>query len=285
MNTTRVGKIARLPKTIREELNRRLENGELAKTILAWLNQLPEVQKLITDQFGGHPIRAQNISQWRAGGYLDWQRHQLLREQTRWTAEQAAELGINTTGASISIAEDIATVISAELALHVHDLGAIKNPKQRFRRFRMLSRELSRLRRDDQRAISNQLRSLKRQPTTEPTEEEQEKSEPPVATQAQVETTPGGASVLASRADIETDAHEITAAPEPTTVSIMPVAPDPQTSSSCILPSALSEPNSPTHKLINPQTPPPPLPPNPTKSQHKIFSIPIRGRRFTCIEG
>jgi hypothetical protein len=284
MNATRVGKIARLPKKIREELNGRLENGQLATTIVTWLNQQPEVQKLIAEQFGGHPIRPQNISQWRKGGYVDWLHFQLLREQKHWTAEQAAELGINTTGASISIAEDIATVMSAELAIHVQALIAIKNPKERFRQFRLLSRELSRLRRDDQRAIRNQLRSLKRPPTPEPVEE-QEKSEPPVTTQAQVETTAGGASVLASRADIETDAHEITAAPEPTTVSIMPVAPDPQTSSFCILPSALSESNSPTHKLINPQTPPPPLPPNPTKSQHKIFSIPIRGRRFTCIEG
>src|SRR6185503_15051660 len=86
------------------------------------------------------------------------QRHQLLREQTRWTAEQAAELGLDTSGNSISIAEDIATIMSAELAIHVHALGEIKTPKQRFRQFCRLSRELSRFRRDDQRALRTQLR-------------------------------------------------------------------------------------------------------------------------------
>jgi hypothetical protein len=38
---TRISKIARLPKTIREQLNHRLDNGEFGKTILPWLNGLP----------------------------------------------------------------------------------------------------------------------------------------------------------------------------------------------------------------------------------------------------
>jgi len=168
---TRTGKIARLPKQIREQLNARLENGERGPAILKWLNELPEIQKLITEQFGGHPIRPQNLSQWRNGGYLDWTRHQLLREQTRWTAEQAAELGLDTTGNSISIAEDIATVMSAELAIHVQTMSALKNPNQRFRQFCRLSRELSRLRRDDQRAIRTQLRHPQHRPTLRPNEQ------------------------------------------------------------------------------------------------------------------
>ncbi len=177
----RTGKIARLSKAIREELNRRLENGERAPAILKWLNELPEIQKLITEQFGGHLIRAQNLSQWRQGGYLDWTRHQLLREQARFTAEQAAELGLDTTGKSISIAEDIATVISAELTIHVRALSAIKNPKQRFRQFRLISRELSRLRRDDQRAIRNQLRRKQSQSTLEPVAENSGTGAPPLS--------------------------------------------------------------------------------------------------------
>src|SRR5438094_278684 len=43
---TRTGKIARLPHTIREQLNRRLQDGELGKPILQWLNSLPEVKAL-----------------------------------------------------------------------------------------------------------------------------------------------------------------------------------------------------------------------------------------------
>ncbi len=41
---TRNGKIARLPLAVRQQLNQRLLNGELAQDLLSWLNQLPEVQ-------------------------------------------------------------------------------------------------------------------------------------------------------------------------------------------------------------------------------------------------
>ena len=42
---TRKGKIARLPQPIREQINRRLENGEEGKQIAEWLNTLPEVDR------------------------------------------------------------------------------------------------------------------------------------------------------------------------------------------------------------------------------------------------
>src|SRR5438034_1048840 len=135
---TRIGKIARLPKEIREQLNQRLENGELGTALIMWLNTLPEVQKILAEQFAGQAIRAQNLSQWKNGGYQDWLRHQLLREQTRWTTEQSKDLESDTDANSISIAENVALVMSAELAIHVQALGAITDPKVRFRQFRLL---------------------------------------------------------------------------------------------------------------------------------------------------
>lgn len=39
MNLTRNGKIARLPRTIRQELNRRLLDVEQGKTLVAWLKR------------------------------------------------------------------------------------------------------------------------------------------------------------------------------------------------------------------------------------------------------
>src|SRR6266404_6582034 len=86
---THTGKIARLPKAIREQLNRRIEDGEKGKTLVQWLNTLPEIQKIITDQFSGHPIREQNLSEWKKGGYIDWLHHQDFREQVLMTVEQA----------------------------------------------------------------------------------------------------------------------------------------------------------------------------------------------------
>jgi hypothetical protein len=155
---SRIGKIARLPKQIREQINLRLDNGETAAALVKWLNTLPEVQKLLTEQFAGKPITPQNLSQWRNGGYLEWTRHQQLREQTRWTTEQSDDLHSDLDSNTISLAENVALIMSAELAIHVQSLFAIKKPKERFRQFCILSRELSRIRRDDQRACRTILR-------------------------------------------------------------------------------------------------------------------------------
>ena len=76
MNMTRNGKIARLPKTIREELNHRLEQGGQGGELLNWLNSLPEVQALGAEAFGGRPVSKQSLSEWRRGGYQDWLRRQ-----------------------------------------------------------------------------------------------------------------------------------------------------------------------------------------------------------------
>ena len=76
----RNGKIARLPREIRQELNERLSNEEMAKPLVAWLNSLPEVQAILAAEFEGVPIREQNISEWRKGGYQDWLQHESALE-------------------------------------------------------------------------------------------------------------------------------------------------------------------------------------------------------------
>ena len=69
---TRKSKIARLPKDIREQINSRLHDGEEAKSILTWLNSLPEVQTILADLFDGRPVNHANFSGWKLGGYRDW---------------------------------------------------------------------------------------------------------------------------------------------------------------------------------------------------------------------
>jgi hypothetical protein len=64
---TRRGKIARLPKEIRERLNRALEDGKEGKELLEWLNGLPEGQAVLAAEFGGAPISANNLSNWTGG--------------------------------------------------------------------------------------------------------------------------------------------------------------------------------------------------------------------------
>ena len=68
----RTGKIARLPGKIREELNRRLQDGEKGKTLLVWLNSHEKVQGALKTEFDGHAITKQNLSDWLHGGYREW---------------------------------------------------------------------------------------------------------------------------------------------------------------------------------------------------------------------
>ncbi|MEZ0276468.1 MAG: hypothetical protein ACAH88_16280, partial [Roseimicrobium sp.] len=68
---SRAGKIARLPFAVREELNRRMEDGEAGVKVLEWLNGLPEVQAILRAEFGGKAIGKQNLWAWRHGGYRD----------------------------------------------------------------------------------------------------------------------------------------------------------------------------------------------------------------------
>jgi hypothetical protein len=70
---TRTGKIARLPKIIRDQLNQRLDDGEQGARLVTWLNSLPEVQAILTRDFEGKAVSEQNLSEWRKGGFRDWQ--------------------------------------------------------------------------------------------------------------------------------------------------------------------------------------------------------------------
>lgn len=70
----RTGKIARLPLTIRDELNTRLRDNESGQTILEWVNGLEVTRDLMKRSFAGEPISDANLSFWRqpGGGYEEW---------------------------------------------------------------------------------------------------------------------------------------------------------------------------------------------------------------------
>jgi hypothetical protein len=63
----RNGKIAKLPKEPRAELNKRLDDNQAGPKLLDWLNARPETQRLVEQQFGAEPVNATNLSQWRRG--------------------------------------------------------------------------------------------------------------------------------------------------------------------------------------------------------------------------
>src|SRR5438067_6813448 len=89
---TRNGKIARLPRRIRDQLNRRLDDGEPATSLVEWLNQQPGVTRVLKECFDGRPITEHNLGEWKHGGFLDWQRHQESCEWVRTLAGEADQI-------------------------------------------------------------------------------------------------------------------------------------------------------------------------------------------------
>jgi hypothetical protein len=73
-SVARKGKIARLPRKVRDALNQRLDDGQPGSQVLPWLNAMPEVQAVMDQHFNGAAINDQNLSDWRLGGFRDWQK-------------------------------------------------------------------------------------------------------------------------------------------------------------------------------------------------------------------
>ncbi len=92
----RNGKIARLPESIRAELNQRLRDGHTSCTILPWLNSLPEVQHIVATHFDSKPITKSNLSAWRQGGFAQDTLEKLQTERLKQMTAFALQLGKDT---------------------------------------------------------------------------------------------------------------------------------------------------------------------------------------------
>src|SRR5437867_5962299 len=80
------GKVSRLPRPVRDDLNRRLEDSEKTKSVLAWINSLPDVQAILAKEFNGEPVKQQNLDSWRKSGFRNWQ---LRQTALQFTADSA----------------------------------------------------------------------------------------------------------------------------------------------------------------------------------------------------
>jgi hypothetical protein len=76
----RNGKVARLPKTVRDQINAMLQDGVPYNTIIERLG--PQ----------GEGLSDQNLSTWRAGGYLDWLRQLQLTQALQLKYELAQSI-------------------------------------------------------------------------------------------------------------------------------------------------------------------------------------------------
>jgi len=171
MNTARNGKIARLPHAIREQLNRRIQDAQPGENILAWLNALPEVQTILADQFNGLPLSKQNLSEWRLGGFVDWEFQSDFVSDTQDFAENATQLKQAVPG---RLSEHLATVLAARCAQLLSDWDGSVTAEftHQLRAFSSLSRTIAELRRNDLSTAKQHLAEAKIEEQRVKTEEE-----------------------------------------------------------------------------------------------------------------
>jgi|ERR1044071_1093122 3-hydroxymyristoyl/3-hydroxydecanoyl-(acyl carrier protein) dehydratase len=152
---TRKGKIARLPLRIREQVNQRLQDGHDARQIMDWLSTLPEVQPVLDEHFEGNPINPGNLSEWRHGGFREWQHEQLALSLVD-NLEDDTALGQK------ELAGDLTAKLARWVAIHLAASAQAmvayeEDPKLRWTRLGELCNRLARLRRGD---LSSQRLSL-----------------------------------------------------------------------------------------------------------------------------
>jgi len=145
---TRNGKIARLPKAIRDELNQRLEDGQLGVRLVDWLNMLPEVQTVLTEQFDGRAINEVNLSEWKAGGYLDWQARREMLADTQELIEEAQDLKAGTNG---PLAEQLGAIVAGRYAQLLNRWNGVVDEAftKQLKGLRMLCQDVAVLRRGE----------------------------------------------------------------------------------------------------------------------------------------
>jgi len=151
--SARNGKIARLPRDIRDQLNQRLEQSEESPQLLAWLNALPETQKIVQNDFASVPISPQNLSQWRQGGFQEWLARRDLCDDAREVRHLSDEME-NEDSQSI-LADDAAVVLAARFgSLIAHWNGEVDEPfEARARVLNGLCRSVVQLQRGMHRSI------------------------------------------------------------------------------------------------------------------------------------
>src|SRR5262245_46807937 len=138
------GKIARLPHQIRQQLNRRIHDGEQGKSILKWLNALPEVKAVLDADFEGRPIAPCNLTEWKDRGYRDWQIRQDAFDMINDNGAEEPSLDTR------AFNEKLARCVSIHYAAAAQSLlSAELDPKTKWSRLRQLCADVSRLRNGD----------------------------------------------------------------------------------------------------------------------------------------
>jgi hypothetical protein len=137
-------------------LNHRLDDGEQGKQLVEWLNSLPEAQAVVKGAFGGRPVSEQDLSEWKQGGYRDWQKQQERRELVRQWTEDAKDLeGV---AGGVAFSSGLSMLLLVELAQAVRDvLEQTTDAGTRLERLQEVARRFAQLRREESNAERAQM--------------------------------------------------------------------------------------------------------------------------------
>lgn len=135
---SRRSKIARLPRNTRDELNQRLDDGEAGVALIDWLNSLPEVKQVLDAHFSGHPITDGNLSDWKKGGFREWQIDQKALSFVEQHADEPA---------TAQLAKPLGATVLAHYAAALAETDAIadEDPRDRVRRLGKSIRDIVRV--------------------------------------------------------------------------------------------------------------------------------------------
>jgi hypothetical protein len=162
-SSARHGKIARLPREIREGLNWHLDQGLAGPRLLHWLNSLPETKRVLDEHFNGQPISQQNLSQWRLGGYRDW----LLQQEAREAMEDFAADSQGLEGKmGFEFADKLALWLCMRYAVMTRHLERM-DPLENWKPIRQMCRDVVALRRGDFKLREQRLKEEQQKKLTE----------------------------------------------------------------------------------------------------------------------
>jgi hypothetical protein len=106
--------IARLPQPIREQINRRLQNGQAVNEIADWLNTSTEVKAVLEANFEAQEVDESDVASWQCGRYRVWAAQQDALEAACQAGADAAELSQAAGG---QLADHLALCLTARIAV------------------------------------------------------------------------------------------------------------------------------------------------------------------------
>ena len=106
---------------------------------------MPEVKAVMAQYFNGRPLRQQNISEWKQGGYRDWLHHRQLLEQKRELAADAKDLSDTASGLPDSLF-GMLTLDYTDLMMN-GDKETPEEFEQRRKRLSLVSHDIARMHR------------------------------------------------------------------------------------------------------------------------------------------